>query len=320
MMFPRDRLWHRMGQMPRLAARLAVWGAPRRSLVFGPLSLGDDLLCTAVLREARRRHTPFAMFSNRPDLFARNRDPVAVHPIDDHFLALLRWIGSPPVQPYYVSADLANSQQDIFPPRHIIAEMCRIAGLTGEVALRPYLTLTAAERDAAPHLPRQIAIHSSGLAAAIPFPTKEWGASRFATVVSLLSDQFSLVQLGASRDPLLPGVALDLRGRTTLREAAAVQAASRCFIGLEGFLVHLARAVDCPSVVIHGGRAPAGTFDYSANTNLYGRPTCSPCGLRDACPYSLECMTDITPGQVVAAVRELAEPNDSPLSLDTVTL
>lgn len=314
------QLGRRLATFPRMAGRLAAWGAPRHSLVFGPLSLGDDLLCTAVLREARRRGTPFVMFTARPELFSGNLDPAELHLIDDHFLTLLRRLGRAPVQPYYVAIDPTNPQRDLFPPRHIIAEMCRLAGLTGEIALRPYLTLTDAERTAAPRLPRQIAIQSSGLSAAIPYTTKEWGAERFAEVTQKLASEFSLVQLGASGDPLLPDVALDLRGKTTLREAAAVQAASQCFIGLEGFLTHLARAVDCPSVVIHGGRAPAGIFDYSANTNLYGRPTCSPCGLRDGCPYSLECMTAITAETVATAVREITSSGRAPLTLETVTL
>jgi ADP-heptose:LPS heptosyltransferase len=198
--------------------------------------------------------------------------------------------------------------------------MCRLAGLTGEISLRPYLTLTDAERAAAPRMDRQIAIQSTGLNAAIPYSTKEWGSQRFAEVARLLSTDFPLVQLGAARDPLLPGVALDLRGKTTLREAAAIQAASLCFVGLEGFLAHLARAVDVPSVIVHGGRAPAGIFDYPANINFYARPDCSPCGLQDGCPYGLKCMTAITPEQVAAAVRKLAASPRAALPVETTML
>lgn len=301
---------NRLGVIARLARRISAWGLPQRSLVFGPLSLGDDLLCTAVLREARRRGTPFVMFTARPELFAGNSDPIAVHPIDEHYFELLRRAGRVLIKPYYVATDSANPQRDLLPPRHIIAEMCRLAGLTGEISLRPYLTLTEAERTAAPRLLRQIAIQSSGLSAAIPYATKEWGAQRFAEVAHHLSADFALVQLGTLRDPLLPGVALDMRGKTTLREAAAIQATSLCFVGLEGFLAHLARAVDCPSIIIHGGRAPAGIFDYAANVNLYGRPDCSPCGLRTGCPYDLECMSAIKPEHVISATRHLARRSD----------
>ncbi len=312
-----SRLLGRLAVAPRMARRLLAWGAPGRSVAFGPKSLGDDLLCTAVLREARKRGRPMVMFSNRPELFAGNPDPVAVRPIDDHFITLLRRLGRAPTFPYYVANDPASAHRDIVPPRHIIAEMCRLCGLEGEIALRPYLSLDAAELDAAPRLERQVAIHSSGLAAAIPYRTKEWGADRFAALARLLSRDYSLVQLGSPSDPLLPGVALDLRGRTTLRGAAAAQANSLLFVGLEGFLTHLARAVDCPAVVVHGGRAAPKAFGYAANLDLHAAPPCSPCGLRDGCPHELACMTQITPERVAAAVHELAARPRAPLAVET---
>lgn len=311
----------RLAASPRLLARLATWGVPARALVFGPKSLGDDLLCTAVLREARRRGTPFTMFTARPELFAGNPDPAAIRPIDNHYLALLRSWRRPAISPYYASAKPGVPDADVLPPRHAIAEMCRLGGLTGEVNLRPYLHLTPAELAAAPRLPRQVAIHSSGLAAAIPYRTKEWGANRFAELATLLAGDYSLVQLGAASDPLLPGISLDLRGRTTPRAAAAVQASSLLFVGLEGFLAHLARAVDCPAVVIHGGRADPRVFAYRANINLHTAPPCSPCGLRSTCPHDLACLTAITPAAVAAAVHTLAaRPRTVPLPVESASL
>jgi len=304
---------------PRLAWQLARWGVPRRALLFGPLSLGDDLLCTAVLREARRRGEPFAMFTARPELFAGNPDPARLLPIDDYHVAAVRRLGARVVQPYYVGADPDDRQRDRLPPRHIIAEMCALAGLHGEIALRPHLALTDAERAGGRLFPGQIALHSSGLAAAIPYDAKEWGPARFAEVARQLAPHAKLIQLGAATDPALP-VDTDLRGRTTLREAAALLAGSDVFIGLEGFLTHLARAVDCPAVVVMGGRAPAEIFGYTANRNLVNFPDCAPCARRTGCPYDMKCMTAITPEAVVAAARELACRPRGPLAVETVHL
>lgn len=304
----------------RFTRGVARWGIPRRSLLFGPLSLGDDLLCTTVLREARRRGTPFTMMTARPELFAGNPDPARVIPIDDDYVAGLRHLGASVIQPYYLGTDPIDPQRDRLPARPILAEMCALAGLHGDVTLRPYLHLTAAELAVERHLPRQIVLHSSGLGAAIPYDTKEWGVDRFAAVAASLSAHAGVVQLGSLRDPPLPG-ALDLRGRTTLREAAAILSVADLFIGLEGFLVHLARAVDCPAVVIMGGRAPATIFGYSANTNLAAFPACGPCALRTGCPHALQCMDEISPGVVsAAALRWLAQPPRRPLAVDTATL
>lgn len=304
----------------RALLKVARYGRPQRLLLFGPMSLGDDLLCTTVLREARRRGTPFAMMTNRPELFTGSSDAAAVMPVDDYHHQLLQRLGTEVVRPYYARANPTHPAQELMPPRHIAAEMCRLAGLRGEVAARPYLHLTTEEHAAGRRLPRQIAIQSSCLAAALPSPTKEWGANRLAAVARLLQREFSLVQLGHPKDPALP-VDLDLRGKTTLREAAGVLAGSLAFVGLEGFLANLARAVDCPSVIVHGGRLAEGICSYGANRNFFHSPPCSPCNLRIDCPHGLECLSAISPEAVAAAARELVvHPPTRPLFSDTVIL
>ena len=301
------------------ARNVARWGVPVRSLLFGRLSLGDDLLCTAVLREARLRGKPFTMMTARPELFSGNSDPSRLLPIDDDYLAGLRHLGARIIQPYYVGADPDDGQRDRLPSRHIIAEMCALAGLHGVVTLRPYLMLTDSERSTGRLFSRQITLHSSGLGAALPYDAKEWGATRFAEVARQLAPHTKLVQLGAATDPPLP-VDADLRGRTTLREAAAILAGSEVFIGLEGFLTHLARAVDCPAVVVMGGRASAGIFGYSANHNLMSFPECAPCARRTGCRYDMKCMATITPEAVVVAAQELTSRPRGPLAVETVLL
>ncbi len=309
----------RAAQVPRFLWNLARWGRPKEALLFGPLSLGDDLLCTAVLREARERGRPFTMMTARPELFTNNPDPLRVLPIDDYYVNGLRRLGTRIISPYYVRPDPADPHRDILPPRHVIAEMCRLAGLKGRVALRPYLNLAPTERRAGQRVQRQIAIHSTALTAALPYHAKEWGPPRLTAVAQALGADFNLVQIGTAGDPALP-VALDLRGKTTLREAAAVLAGSLCFVGLEGFLAHLARAVECPSVIVFGGRASPETFGYPANTNLYAQVDCSPCGLREGCTFGMKCMSAITPEMVIAAVRDLAIRPPRPLPVATTDL
>ena len=299
---------------------LLRYGRPARTLLFGPESIGDDLLCTTVLHEARRRNTPFAMMTNRPELFTGNSDPQAIIPIDDYYAQTLRRLGSRVVQPYYVRPDLSHASRDVLPPHHIIAEMCRLAGLTGTITLRPYLTLSDAERHSGRLFPRQIILQSSVLAARIPYLTKEWTVGRMAEVARQLADDATLIQLGSTSDPALPGVN-DLRGKTTLRQAAALLANAELFIGLEGFLTHLARAVDCPAVVVHGGRAPAAVFGYGCNINLHSTVPCSPCGLRRDCPHDLRCMSAIDVCSVVTAARTLlSDPGPRPIPAEKCLL
>lgn len=83
------------------------------------------------------------------------------------------------------------------------------------------------------------------------------------------------VQLGLAEDPLLHPEVLDLRGKTTLRQAAGYLALSHCYIGLEGGLFHLAKAVGTPTVVIFTS-TPAVSYAYP-DTRVVTAGICEPC-------------------------------------------
>jgi len=112
-----------------------------------------------------------------------------------------------------------------------------------------------------------------------------------------------VVQIGGSNDLKLEG-AMDLRGKTTLRQTAAILANSLVFVGLVGFVMHLARAVDCRSVIIYGGREKPSITGYVANKNLYSQVRCAPCWLRNACEFNHKCMDMVTVEQVIAATAD----------------
>jgi ADP-heptose:LPS heptosyltransferase len=187
--------------------------------------------------------------------------------------------------------------------------MCEQAGIRGSVRLRPYLELSDAEKQNGRRVKRQVVIQSSGRSAQFFYRTKEWYPERFQEVVSRLKHEVDFVQLGSISDPPLEGV-LDLRGKTSIRESAAILANSILFVGLVGFLMHLARAVECRSVVVYGGRELPEQTGYVCNTNIVGRADCSPCWRYDDCPGGRDCMKQITVDQVVEAVyHRIAEPH-----------
>ena len=101
-----------------------------------------------------------------------------------------------------------------------------------------------------------------------------------------------------------------------MRETAAILAASRLFLGLATGLMHLARAVECRSVIVYGGREHPSQSGYSANENLYWSGPCAPCWLRNDCDYDRVCMSEILPELVIAAVRRQAERYGTPLPVD----
>jgi ADP-heptose:LPS heptosyltransferase len=281
-----------------------------RCVYHGGGGIGDDLLCTCVFRELKKRGASNivirtwhgSLFQRNPDVdtIIRKKIPI-VAPLMVHGLNLFQLTYPKPVG------------------EHILAFLCRLAGITGEVALRPYIFLRPAETAAGRLFDRQFAIQSSCLAASHPSKNKEWYPERFQEVAGRLQGEGRLIQLGSPSDPPIQG-ALDLRGKTTLRQSAAILAQSFVFIGLEGFLMHLARAVDCRAVIVFGGRLRPAHFGYVAHRNLIGATPCSPCWLDNSCDYGRECMKIISVEAVVSAAIEQIERHGSPLEIETISL
>jgi hypothetical protein len=288
---------------------LAAGGLPDIGLYFNG-GVGDDIMCTAVARELRKRGTgTIWQLTRYAELFAGNPDVVAV-PADFRLRRLCGMFGRPCVELEYPEA----------PPRHLIAMMCEVAGIDGEIELRPLVVLSEAERRAGRLVKRrQVAIQTSNLAARFPMRNKLWASERFDAVANALSDEFDLVQVGAASDPALEG-ALDLRGKTSLRETASILSASVVFVGLASGLMHLARAVDCRSVIVYGGREHPSQTGYSVNENLYWSGACSPCWKRNDCAFDRICMHEITPDQVIAAVHRQVQRYGTPLAIDRTEL
>ena len=285
----------------------------------GAGGIGDDMMGTTVFRELKKRGGGrIAVSTQHPGLFQNNSDV-------DHLLwhprpRVNRWLGEglPYVRLGYAAYDPVRDA-DLPPTEHILTAMCRLAGLTGSVALRPYLHLTPQELAAGQRAERQVVIQSTGLSAAHAMRNKEWYPPRFQEVAAGLGREFTVIQLGSANDPMLAG-AMDLRGRTTVRESAAILAQALVFIGLVGFPMHLARAVDCRSVILYGGRERPDQTGYVANENLYSPVTCAPCWLRNACEYERRCMDQITVEQVVAAARRQIQKHGQPLEVQTVEI
>jgi hypothetical protein len=302
--------------LARLVLRHGLPGA----IVYHGDAPGDDLLCTAVLHELRvRGRRRLWIVSRHPELFECNDDVHAVISRSPWLPAVARRLGWEVFHAVYNSYNEDEDRDVVDPDRHIIAVMCRNAGLVGPINLRPYLNITADERAKGRIVEQQIVIQSSGIGAAYPMITKQWYPERFASVVASLREQYNFVQLGSPTDPLLEG-ALDLRGRTNFRESAAILAQSLLFVGNVGFLMHLARAVECRSVILYGGREAPKQSGYSCNENLFTPLSCSPCWLRNTCPYDRDCMKRIVPTDVTTAIARQVLRKDEPLALDSCIL
>lgn len=164
-----------------------------------------------------------------------------------------------------------------------------------------------------------VAIHpgSGGYA-----PARRWEPAKWAAVADGLIRHYraQIVLVGTPADGVeaveaaMAGAALNLAGRTTLPQLAAVLAQCDLFLGADSGVMHLAASVDLPVVALFGPSnhlawGPWTPENRSAVVRLGLR--CSPCsyvghdvGARDGC-WHRSCMADMQPEQVLDAVDAL---------------
>jgi hypothetical protein len=138
----------------------------------------------------------------------------------------------------------------------------------------------------------------------------------FDAVVALLRRQLPdlhIVQLGAATSRPIEGVDLQLIGRSSLRETAAILAGSSLHIDNESGLVHLAACVGTRSCVLFGPTPPA-YFGYEENLNMAPR-LCGGCwwATKDwttNCPRGLDrpvCLHETPPDAVAGTILAALE-------------
>lgn len=247
-------------------------------------------MLTAVARAARQTGRPVSILTDLPQIWRGNADPVRVE------TGVARWHYA--CRRGWIRASITHLAYDSRrADRHIAQQMADHLELTLPVGWRPVLNLAAGERNR-----RRIVMQNSCRGARYSSPTKEWAQSAWQQLIHQLPG-CEWVQLGTPLDPPLSGVR-DLRGRTSLAEAAELMASAACFVGLESGLMHLAAAVETPAVIIYGGRTRPSQTGYPQHRHVTRQPPCAGCGLHDGCPHANACMA-IPAEEVAAAVREI---------------
>jgi ADP-heptose:LPS heptosyltransferase len=256
--------------------------------------IGDELMLTAITREARRQGRPIHVITAYPQLWRHNADPASLQlDVDRWWYAHRRgWIGT----------RIQHLTYDTRRERHIAAQMADYTGVELPSGWRPVLTVDRPARQA-----NLIVAQNSCRGARFSSPTKEWPQARWEQLMPHLTATHRVVQLGTKADPVLPG-AEDFRGATDLPAAARIIGSAALFLGLESGLQHMAAAVGTPAVIIYGGRSRPAQTGYAFNVNLTRSPECAGCVLDRDCPHHMVCM-EIPVEEVLAGVQAaLANP------------
>ena len=170
--------------------------------------------------------------------------------------------------------------------------------------------VTAAVVDAI--LKKENILVSDKLVAIVPSArgrAKQWPVEYFRKLISLLvsgSKNLRIVILGGKNTlGLYPGIGvIDLSGKTTLKNLAAILKKCSLVIGLDTGPVHLAAAMDVPSVVLFGGSDARETAPISKNAVIIKKDfKCSPCRGRMSC-RDADCLRAISPEEVFEAAKK----------------
>jgi heptosyltransferase II len=280
----------------RSALELCLAGIPRRIGLARPWR---GLFLTRTL-PPRPDALPMRKRSDREirRLIAEGAAPAAIPPAAHHIHDYL-----------YLTAELGASPEPL-PPRIFISDeqarqLCQRLRLEIAPAGRPWFGLNPGAEYG---------------------PAKRWPAERFAAAAVILQKQTNCRWLifGGAGDLALaekvtteiryggsgPDGAINLAGKTNLKELAAVLKLCRLLLTNDTGPMHLAAALGTPLVVPFGSTSPELTGPgFSSTVQIVRTPVpCAPCFRRE-CPIDLRCLNGIETAQVVEVAQRILDLN-----------
>ena len=143
---------------------------------------------------------------------------------------------------------------------------------------------------------------------------KKWQREKWVNLVEILKRKYSalIIEMGKNEKSLNLGI--NLVDKTSLREAAGVLSECNLFIGCDSGLMHLALAVNTPTIALFGPTAPEIIVGKRQNFYPVKSPlSCQGCWNKgimkhpDTCPYGVaECMRKIKVEEIVNILRNLS--------------
>jgi lipopolysaccharide biosynthesis protein/GT2 family glycosyltransferase/ADP-heptose:LPS heptosyltransferase/tetratricopeptide (TPR) repeat protein len=280
-------------------------------------AVGDVLLTTPVLKALRKKYPSdqIVVSTEYPDLLIGN-------PFVD---AVLR---SPAPLPGFDKT--IELEYESWPNLHIVEAYARIAGV--EVTDRtPEIYLSRDERGACVDFLRDIGVDLTRpfcvMQLVSGWSVRDWPIERFKVVANALEREgVCSVVLGDRPEPAID-FGLDLRGKTTLRQAAAVVEKCALMVTIDSLLMHIGYAFRRPVVSLFGCTDPENRVpDWALPTALYSDTICRGCHHRQRpvpvitapkCPWDrVLCMESLAAGAVIdATTAELIRANTPLVSI-----
>jgi ADP-heptose:LPS heptosyltransferase len=264
--------------------------------LYRPGELGDVIMCLAVVRAIRELNP-----QTRITFITKFHAFLAGHPLLDRVLSLEEAERAG-------VRNIISLRYEVFIPLrlHVIDYLAGCVGLTGIARTIPLPDFTGELGELAGLVPgerpRIVVCRNSG-----PFtPNKDWPTERWDELIRRLAAHATVVELGTTppQGPVSPRH-VDLRGRTNLRQFCALISQADLVVTPVTSSVHIAAAYGVPTLSVLGGYELPENTAYPRHTTLYRAVRCSPCWLREPCPFNLECLRAISVEEVVAAAERI---------------
>jgi ADP-heptose:LPS heptosyltransferase len=170
--------------------------------------------------------------------------------------------------------------------KHIIEQFCEIYGITNP-ELRCYLSAdddSAVSRIIKNNVGDSPFITIEPLSKTNYTPNRVYNFDKWQKVVDVLQEKIKVVQVGCEGSKVLENV-IDLTGKTSFNNTAALIGKSRLFMSSESGLVHAATAFDTKTITIITGYQSEKMVAYPQNFNVNISTHLEPCGLKINCDH-----------------------------------
>ncbi|MBK1695151.1 lipopolysaccharide heptosyltransferase [Chromatium weissei] len=163
-----------------------------------------------------------------------------------------------------------------------------------------------------------------GYAVLCPFttrPQKHWFEDRWLTVAARLHAELGLtpILLGGTAERSAAtrmtaasnGQLVNLVGKTSLTEAAALIDRAALVIAVDTGLGHIGIALNTPSLLLFGSTRPYLDTERASAQVLYHALPCSPCKRHPTCDGNFDCLRQISVNAVMNAAKQLIQNENS---------
>lgn len=264
-------------------------------------ALGDNLMLTTVAREVRKRN-PEALIhvvTGLPEIFARNPD--------------VDFVSLEPERPTPgLGAHLIRYEHRFPWEKHLLYYCLECVDIRDKIDLRTYIYPSDtdwawAEKILEPwggYRPILVNRHAGPRTEKKNWPTDYWRQ----VIEIWLQAGWPVIDIGAGvSEPLsFPSDNwLDLVGKTSIHQLAALMARSHLLAGAESGATHLAASCGLPAISIVGGRQPGVASQYPGCISLTSQPSCRNCWEQGPCEHDLRCLREIKPSAILDAVDQL---------------